>query len=86
LVHPVEWEPFGEAHWWMSLRCGACGSWAEVLVDDAAAQRFDRALDSAQDEMVVAADRLRVESMSAQAEALAVALDRDLIDADDFAS
>jgi hypothetical protein len=60
--------------------------WTEVLVDDDAARRFDRALDSAQDQMVLAADRLRLESMSAQAERLALALDRDLIGADDFAS
>jgi hypothetical protein len=85
-VHPVDREPFGDAHWWMTLRCGACWNWSEVLVDDNAAQRFDRALDSAQGQMVVAADRMRLESMSAQAERLAVALDRDLIGADDFAS
>jgi hypothetical protein len=85
-VHPVEWEPFGETHWWMALRCGACWNCSEVLVDDDSAQRFDRALDSAQHQMVLAADRLRLESMSAQAERLAVALDRDLIGADDFRS
>jgi hypothetical protein len=85
-VHPVEWEPFGETHWWMLLHCGGCGNWAEVLVDDAAAQRFDRALNSAQDQMILAADRLGLEVMSAQADTLAVALDRDLIGADDFAS
>jgi hypothetical protein len=64
-VHPVEWESFGDAHWWMRLRCGACWNWAEVLVDDDAAQRFDRALDLAQYQMVLAADRLRLEGMSA---------------------
>jgi hypothetical protein len=85
-VHPVEWEPFGDAHWWMSLRCGACWNRAEVLVDEDAAQPFDRALDSARDQMVLAADRLRLERMSAQAERLALVLDRDLIGADDFAS
>jgi hypothetical protein len=85
-VHPVEWESFGDAHWWMGLRCGACWNWAEVLVDDDAAQRFDRALDLAQYQMGLAADRLRLEGMSAQADRLAVALDRDLIGADDFAS
>jgi hypothetical protein len=84
-VHPVEWEPFGETHWWILLRCGACGAQGEGLVGNAAAQRFDRELDEAQDEMVRAADRLGLEIMSAHAETLAVALQRDLIDADDFA-
>jgi hypothetical protein len=84
-VHPVEWEPFGDEHWWMFLRCGACGTEGEGLVADTAAQRFDRELDQAQDEMVRAADRLGHEILSAQAESLVVALERDLIGADDFA-
>jgi hypothetical protein len=84
-VHPVEWEPFGETHWWILLRCGACGARNEGLVANAAAQRFDRELDEAQDEMVRAADRLGLEVMSAQVESLTVALQRDLIGADDFA-
>jgi hypothetical protein len=84
-VHPVEWEPFGETHWWILLRCGACGTQGEGLVANAVAQRFDRELDEVQHEMVRAADRLRLEIMSAQAESLAVALERDLIGADDFA-
>jgi|Tabmets5t2r1_1033131.scaffolds.fasta_scaffold45315_1 hypothetical protein len=84
-VHPVEWEPFGETHWWILLRCGACGARNEGLVANAAAQRFDRELDEAQDEMVRAADRLGLEIMSEQVESLTVALQRDLIGADDFA-
>jgi len=84
-VHPVDWEPFGDAHWWILLRCGACGARGEGLVGDAAAQRFDRELDEAQDEMVRAADRLGLEILSAQADSLTVALERDLIGADDFA-
>lgn len=84
-VHPVEWEPFGDSHWWILLRCGACDARGEGLVANAAAQRFDRELDEAQDEMVRAADRLGLEILSAQVESLTAALERDLIDADDFA-
>jgi hypothetical protein len=84
-VHPVEWEPFGDTHWWIVLRCGACGDLGEGLVANAVAQRFDRELDEAQDEMVRAADRLAHEILSAEADSLAVALGRDLIGADDFA-
>lgn len=84
-VHPVEWEPFGDTHWWILLRCGACGVRGEGLVANAVAQRFDRELDEAQDEIVRAADRLGLEIMSAEAESLAIALERDLIGADDFA-
>jgi hypothetical protein len=84
-VHPVDWEPFGETHWWILLRCGACGASGEGLVLNEVAQRFDRELDEAQDEIVQAADRLGLEIMSAEVESLTVALERDLIGADDFA-
>jgi hypothetical protein len=84
-VYPVYWESFGDRHWWMALRCGACTTRAEVLVDNAAAQRFDRELDQAQDQMVDAADRLELEIMSAQVDAFTAALESDLIQADDFA-
>ena len=84
-MHPVYWESFGETHWWMALRCGACATGAEVLVDDAAAQRFDRDLDRAQDEIVDAADRLELEIMTAEVDAFTTALASDLIHADDFA-
>jgi hypothetical protein len=84
-VHPVDWEPFGDAHWWIVLRCGACGWRGEGLVANELAQRFDRELDEAQDEMVRAADRLGLEIMSAELESLTIALERDLIGADDFA-
>jgi hypothetical protein len=84
-VHPVDWEPFGDSHWWILLRCGACGDRGEGLVANDAAQRFDRDLDEAQDEIVRAADRLGLEILSEQLESLTVALERDLIGADDFA-
>lgn len=84
-MYPVYWESFGETHWWMALRCGACAGWAEVLVDNATAQRFDKELDRAQDEIVDAADRLAIEIMSAEADAFAADLNRGLICADDFA-
>ena len=84
-VHPVDWEPFGDSHWWILLRCGACDDRGEGLVANDAAQRFDRDLDEAQDEIVRAADRLALEILSEQLETLTVALERDLIGADDFA-
>jgi hypothetical protein len=85
MVHPVEWETFGDHHWWILLRCGACGTRGEGPVPDAEAQRLDRDLNRAQDEIGRAADRLGLEIMSAEADSLAVALERDLIGADDFA-
>jgi hypothetical protein len=84
-VHPVEWHEAGAAHWWMRLRCGSCFSEREVTVPDAVAQRFGRDLDAAEEEIGRAAAALDHERMECEAEAFAAALERDLIDADDFA-
>ena len=79
------WEALDEEHWWIALRCGACGACGEQLVTNAVASEFDRELDRARDEIVVEADRMALEILSTQADALAVALERDLIGVDDFA-
>ena len=78
-VHPVEWCEADDEHWWMLLRCGACADEREV------AERYGRDLDAAQAEITRAARELDVERMAAEAETFAEALERDLIDADDFA-
>jgi hypothetical protein len=83
-VHPVEWSPEGDHHWWMLLRCGACGSSREEMVPDLDAELFDRALDRAEHGMRLTADRLGREALEQQAETFAVALELDLIGADDF--
>ena len=84
-VHPVWWEALDEEHWWIALRCGSCGARSEQLVTNAVAARFDRDLDRAQAEIVDEAKRMSLEIMSTEADALAVALERDLIGVDDFA-
>ncbi len=84
-VHPVWWEALDDEHWWIALRCGACGARGEQLVTNAVALRFDRDLDRARDEIVDEAERMGLEILSTQADALAVALERDLIGVDDFA-
>ena len=84
-VHPVWWEPLGEEHWWIALRCGACDARAEHLVTNVVAARFDQALDCARDEIADEAERIGLEILSTQADAFAVALERDLVGVDDFA-
>jgi hypothetical protein len=84
-VHPVEWREADSEHWWMLLRCGSCFHEREVTVPDAVAQRFGRDLDAAEEEIGRAAAALDQERMEREAEAFAAALERDLIDADDFA-
>jgi hypothetical protein len=84
-VHPIEWREAGGSHWWMRLRCGSCFREREVTVPDAVAHRFGRDLDAAEAEIGRAVDAMDHERMEREAEALAAALERDLIDADDFA-
>jgi hypothetical protein len=84
-VHPVEWRPHDDRHWWMLLRCGACGATREETVPDPVAESYDRELDRAERGIRRAADRLSNERLADQAEAFATALKLDLIGVDDFA-
>jgi hypothetical protein len=84
-VHPVEWRPHDGEHWWMLLRCGACGASREETVPDDVADRYDRELDSAEAVMRREADLLRREQLAEEADTFATALELDLIDAEDFA-
>jgi hypothetical protein len=84
-VHPVEWSPHGEEHWWMLLRCGGCGTTREETVPDSEAAVYDRELDLAEYRIERAADRLNHERLEDQADAFATALELDLIGAEDFA-
>ena len=83
-VTPVVWAEHGEAGWWMRLRCGGCGEAREVVVEQDAADRFDRALDRGCDVIATTLRRLDRERMTAEAEAFATALRLDLLDAADF--
>ena len=83
-VTPVEWAEQGEASWWIRLRCGECGEAREVVVLQATADRFDRALDRACDAIAANLQRLDRERMTAEVEAFATALRLDLLDAADF--
>lgn len=83
-VVPVGWEDGGIV-WHISLRCGACGERRDVTLADDQAREFDLALDRGVSRIRRAARRLERERMLADAESLAIALEQDLIGADDFA-
>ena len=83
-VSPVAWEDEGDA-WRASLRCGNCGHRREVTLDDHGACELDRALDRGAYQIARTVRRLERRRMLAEAEGLSVALERDLIGADDFA-
>jgi hypothetical protein len=84
-VNPVDWEPVGETHWWMLLRCGACDTWRDVTVTNAVAARFDLELDRRLDILARAAERLERSRMAAEVETMILALRKGLVDPADFA-
>ena len=83
-VYPVTWTESGAADWWLLLRCGACGSWRDVVASNHAVDVFDHVLDEHMRVIKTAAERLARESLSAQADTLGAALRLDLLTADDF--
>jgi hypothetical protein len=83
-VVPVRWEPTGRSRWWIRLRCGSCGSFREVVVTDEEALALDARLHRGAQPIADAIERLDRQRMARMADALAVALDYDLVDAQDF--
>jgi hypothetical protein len=83
-VVPVEWEDAGD-EWHISLRCGACGDRRVVTLDDEQALEFDRALDRGVHRIARTFRVLERRRILAESETLSIALERDLIGADDFA-
>ncbi|HWM11256.1 MAG TPA: hypothetical protein VNO82_18000 [Solirubrobacteraceae bacterium] len=84
-VNPVDWEPVGDTHWWMLLRCGACGTWREATVTNDIASRYDLELDRRMELIVRALERIDTRRMAADVETMIQALRRGLVDAADFA-
>ena len=83
-VWPVVWEERGRSRWWLRVRCGECGTFREVVVDDAELGRFDVDLEDAAEEIGAALAEFERECMLAEGRCLRKALELDLIDASDF--
>ena len=81
----MDWEPAGELHWLIGLRCGECGAWREALVTNEEAHAFDLELGRQTAEIARALERLDRERMTADIDTLVAALRHDLVDAADFA-
>ena len=85
-VNPVDWEPLeGDHGWWMLLRCGQCGTYREVTVDDEVAERFDTELNRRADILARALQKIERQEMAADVEKFIGALRYGLIEAADFA-
>jgi len=84
-VNPVVWSAIEDHSWWMLLRCAQCEHEREVVVGNDEAERFDEALDRRADPIARTLHRLDVDRMKAWVDSVTIALQRDLIDAADFA-
>ena len=85
VVNPVDWHESDESHWWVRLRCGACGWSREVIITDDEAKRLERDLAPGLREIETTVAGLDRERMLQEAEIFIAALDRDLIGPADFA-
>ena len=83
-VVPVMWRECRDGGLSMRLRCGACGDTRDRTVTDAEARRFDADLDAGAAELTAALAGLEREHMLCDAQTLAEAFARDLIDPSDF--
>ena len=84
-VVPVWWESVGEDRWHMLLRCGACDTYRDVTAADDVARAYDCDLERGMRTIRIELERMDRERMTDQADAFVAALQRDLIDAADFA-
>ena len=84
-VVPVWWESVDEDRWHMLLRCGACDTYRELTAANDVARASDRDLERGMRSIRGELERIDRERMTDLADAFVVALQRDLIDAADFA-
>jgi hypothetical protein len=84
-VHPVARARLEASRWSMLLRCGNCLHEREMVVAGDVAARYDDDLRMAAEAIARAIAEEDREHFRRQADAFAAALDRDLIDAGDFA-
>jgi hypothetical protein len=81
-VVPVDYADLGEA-WRIALRCGNCGARRNVTLDDDEAGEYGSALDRGVDQIARTVAELERRRLQAEVDALRIALERDLIGADD---
>jgi uncharacterized Zn finger protein len=84
-MYPVEWGTVGEEHWLITSRCGECGAMQECVVTNDEAREYDLQLSRQTEQIARQLQRMEREQMQVELAAFVDALDRDLIDAGDFA-
>jgi hypothetical protein len=84
-VVPVTVEAVEGARWHLLLRCGECQTYRDVVVTKGVAERYEADWERGVADVAAEHERVERERMAADVEILIVALERDLIDAADFA-
>jgi hypothetical protein len=84
-VVPVDIQALEAGGWSLLLRCGQCEAYTDLIVSDETAQAYDLDLGRGMAAIAAALGREERAGMAAAVEVLVVALERDLIDAGDFA-
>jgi len=85
LVVPVSWDEADDYHWKILLRCAECETYREVVVGNDVAKRYELDLERGAAEIASTLKRLDRLRMLALLDTFVAALERDLIDAADFA-
>jgi hypothetical protein len=83
-VVPVDWSEQGLDSWRMTLRCGECSAFRDVVAADGEAEQFGQDLDVGLAELAADLRRIERDRMASEVDTLIAALERDLIDAGDF--
>jgi transcription elongation factor Elf1 len=84
-VVPVCWEEVDDERWHMLLRCAQCETYRDVIVNNDVAKVYERDLDRGRAEIAATLERRDRARMVAEVHVFIAALERDLIDAADFA-
>jgi hypothetical protein len=84
-VVPVDWDELDDERWHMLLRCAECETYRDVVVTDDVAKRYEADLQRGMAEIAAALERSDRARMASEVRAFVTALERDLIDAADFA-
>ena len=84
-MQPLRWVADPEHGVLVDLRCPECEQWRQGALSRPQMADLDRAQSRARQALLDAYERLVVQSMEAEAVSLGMALDLDLVGADDFA-
>jgi hypothetical protein len=84
LVHPTEWAPAGTALWRVDLRCPECEWHGTGVHDQKTMDRFDEVLDDGTEALLDDLTQLSRAIMEEEVERFVSALQRDLIQPEDF--